>query len=56
MRTSKNSRVGRVKDESNKDCLPKYNPGNCGATWKTGACSGGSRKLEFRIKRDGRYI
>jgi len=47
---SKNSRTGKDKEEESKDSLPKYNGGNCGATWKTGACKGGSRKLDFNIK------
>lgn len=52
---SKNSRVGRMKEkEDEMFALPKYNPGNVGATWKTGRCKGGSRKLSFEIKRKRR--
>lgn len=53
---SKNSRVGRRRD-SNKPseyALPRYVPGNCGATWKT-KCKGLSKPLRWGIKRDGRY-
>ena len=51
---SKNSRAGRIKADDNKDCLPRYNGANVGATWKTGACKGGSAKLSFEIKRKRR--
>ena len=55
MAVSKNSRTGRAKVEQSKDCLPKYNGGNVGATWKTGQCKGGSAKLSFDIKRKKRF-
>ena len=55
MAISKNSRVGRAKEESNKDCLPRYNGANVGATWKTGQCKGGSAKLSFDIKSKRRF-
>jgi hypothetical protein len=53
---SKNSRVGRDKYQADKDCLPRYNPGNVGATWKTrGKYAPGHKKaLDFSIKRKRR--
>jgi len=55
MAVSKNSRTGRAKVEQSKDCLPKYNGGNVGATWKTSQCKGGSAKLSFEIKHKKRF-
>ena len=49
---SKNSRVGRGENKENDlFALPRYQPGNVGATWKTGRRKGGSCKLSFEIKR-----